>query len=647
MKQEKMERETERKIERIIYLEDMPRDVAVQTLLNAFTLNREVEWLPTTMSRGRITAEPIYANLSMPHYHASAMDGIAVRAEETYGAHEHRPLKLEEGQEFQYVDTGDPIPSEYDAVIMIEHVQEVDNHHIEIIEPATPWQHIRPVGEDVVSGEMLLPQGHKLRPVDLGALLAGGVLTLPLVKKPVVSVIPTGSELVQPTMDVHSGDIIEFNGTVFTNYLEEWGAQAKYVGIIKDDPDLIRQVILDEVEQSDIVMINAGSSAGSEDYTVHIIEELGEVFTHGVATRPGKPVVLGKVRDTIVIGLPGYPVSAYLAMEWFVLPLVCEYLGVPVPRRGTLEVKLGRRVVSTMGSEDFIRMNVGYVNGQFVANPLTRAAGVTMSLVRADGLLVIPSDSLGHEQGEYVTLELYKPVEMIKQAIVFSGSHDLSLDVLSSLVREHDVTRQLISSHTGSMAGIMAIKKGEAHVAGVHLLHEESGSYNVPFINQYLKGQDIVLVQFLKREQGWIVPKGNPEKINSFKDIVRKELTYVNRQRGAGTRMLFDYLLKKDSIDPTNIKGYNREMYSHLSVAAAVKGGTAATGLGIYSAAKALDLDFIPVAYESYDLIMSREFYESEAGRLLLQIMKSAEFASRLGKLGGYKLDQIGTPLFP
>jgi putative molybdopterin biosynthesis protein len=635
----------QKKMERKIYLEDMPREVAVKTLLEAFTTPREVEWLPTTMARDRITAEPIYAHLSMPHYHASAMDGIAVRAEDTYGAHEHRPLQLKKEQGFQYVDTGDPIPSEYNAVIMIEHIQEIDEQYIEIIEPATPWQHIRPVGEDVVSGEMLLPQGHRLRPVDLGALLAGGVLSVPIVKKPVVAVIPTGSELVQPTKDVHPGDIIEFNGTVFANYLEEWGAEARNSGIIEDDPDRIRQAILDGVEQSDIVIVNAGSSAGSEDYTVHIIEELGEVFTHGVATRPGKPVVLGKVKDTIVIGLPGYPVSAYLAMEWFVLPLICEYLGIPVPQRDTLEVKLGRRVVSTMGSEDFIRMNVGYVNDQFVANPLTRAAGVTMSLVRADGLLVIPSDSLGHEQGEYVTLELYKPVEMIKKAIVFSGSHDLSLDVLSSMVRQGDISRQLISSHTGSMAGIMAIKKGEAHVAGVHLLHEETGSYNVPFVEQYLKDQDIVLVQFLKREQGWIVPKGNPEKIHSFKDIIEKELIYVNRQRGAGTRMLFDYLLKNDAIDPTQIKGYNREMYSHLSVAAAVKEGTAATGLGIYSAAKAVGLDFIPVAYESYDLIMSREFFESEAGHLLLHIMKSDAFAHQLEKLGGYKLDQIGTPI--
>lgn len=627
------------KMKRKIYLEDMPREKALNHILEAFDSQKKVEWLPTSKAKGRVTAEPIYAFLSMPHYHASAMDGIAVRAEDTYGAHEHRPLQLVKGEDFHYIDTGDVIPSEFNAVIMIEHIQEVGDDRIDIIEPAIPWQHIRPVGEDVVIGEMLFSQGHKLRPVDIGALLAGGVLTVPVVQKPVVSIIPTGSELVQPTKTVSPGEIIEFNGAVFSGYVEDWGAEARYVGIVKDEPDRIRQAILAEVELADIVLINAGSSAGSEDYTVHIIEELGEVFTHGISTRPGKPVVLGKVKDTIVIGLPGYPVSAYLALEWFVLPLICKYLGIPVPQRDQLEVILSRRVVSTMGSEDFIRMNVGYVNGQFVANPLTRAAGVTMSLVRADGLLVVPSDCLGHEQGEYVKLELYKPEETIKKAVLFSGSHDLSLDLVSSMMKEHDVTRQVISSHIGSMAGIMAIKKGEAHVAGIHLLHEQTGIYNTPFVEQYLKDEDVILMPFLKREQGWIVPKGNPEQINSLEDIVLKELIYVNRQRGAGTRILFDHLLKTKSIDSSRIKGYNREMYSHLSVAAAVKEGTASTGLGIYAAARALDLDFIPISYESYDLIMRKAFFESEAGYLLLQIIKSKAFASKLEKLGGYKLN--------
>ncbi|WP_245680504.1 molybdopterin biosynthesis protein [Bacillus marinisedimentorum] len=623
---------------RKIYLEDKPRAQARDELLNAFMFDRQIEHIPAREALGRVTAEPIYARLSMPHYHASAMDGIAVRAEDTYDAHEQRPLLLKKNEQFRYVDTGNVIPGDFDAVIMIEDVQILDEETVEIIVPATPWQHIRPIGEDLVNGEMLLPQGHSLRPVDLGALTAGGVFEVPVVKQPHVSIIPTGNELVQPKPEMEPGDIIEFNSAVFAGYVQEWGGRPIVENIVEDRPELIREALKVACSASDIVIINAGSSAGSKDYTVHIIGELGEVMSHGVATRPGKPVVLGKIDGTIVVGLPGYPVSAYLAMEWFVRPLICKYLGIPEPKRETLKAKLGRRVVSNMGSEDFVRMNIGYVDGVFTANPLTRAAGVTMSLVRADGLLVVPPNSLGLEQGEMVDIELYKPVSEIEKSILFTGSHDLSIDVLSSLIRKQDEERQIISAHVGSMAGIMAIRKKEAHVAGIHLLHPESGTYNLPYVERYLKGQKAVILPFLKREQGWIVPKGNPLDINTIENISNLGIHYVNRQRGAGTRILFDDMLNKAGIAPEQIQGYDREMFSHLSVAAEVKQQENAAGLGIYSAAKAMNLGFVPVAYESYDLLMSADFLESEAGRMLLSVIRSEDFKAEVEKLGGYKV---------
>ncbi|WP_458413664.1 molybdopterin biosynthesis protein [Schinkia sp. CFF1] len=637
----------DKRYNRKIYLEDKPRSKALQELLDAFSFERAIERIPTIEALGRITASPIYAILSQPHYHASAMDGIAVIAEDTYAAHEQNPvqLSLTNGQ-FIYVDTGNPIPSPFDSVIMIENVHVIDEETIEIIEPATPWQHIRPIGEDVVTGEMLLPQGHKLKPVDLGALLAGGVFEVPVVKKPNVTIIPTGNEIVSPSLDVKPGEIIETNGTVFAAYITEWGGCPIKHEIVKDNPDLIRAALLSATETSDIVIINAGSSAGSKDYTVHIIAEIGEVLSHGVATRPGKPVVLGKINNTVVIGLPGYPVSAYLAMEWFVRPLICKYLGVAEPKRNALAVKLGRRIVSNMGSEDFVRMNIGKVNGEYIANPLTRAAGVTMSMVRADGLLLVPADSLGLEQGEKVELELYKPLEVIDKSILFSGSHDLTIDMISSFLRSNDINRQIISSHTGSMAGLMAIRKGETHIAGIHLLDPESGEYNLPFIKKYINDQKLVLLRFLKREQGWIVPKGNPDGVQSIKDVVEKNLNFVNRQKGAGTRILFDHLLKKADVSSAWIKGYQREMFSHLSVAAEVKQQANSVGLGIYSAAKAMELDFISLADESYDLLMTAEFYESESGKELEAVLRSPQFKMTVEQLGGYKVDSEFEPYY-
>ena len=629
---------------RKIYLEDKPRSEAKREILDAFSLPLEKEIIPTTDALGRVTAEPIFANVSMPHYHASAMDGIAVIAEKTYQAHEQNPLQLKLGRDFSIVDTGNAIPTPYNAVIMIEHVDMIDEETIEIIEPATPWQHIRPIGEDIVQEEMLFPQGHILRPADLGVLLAGQQLQIPVIKKPIVTIIPTGNELVEAHTTLASGNIIEFNGTVFANFVKDWGGEPRLHRIVKDDPEMIKSVLLKAAEESDIIVINAGSSAGSKDYTVHIIGEIGTVFTHGVAARPGKPVILGKINEKIVVGVPGYPVSAYLALEWFVRPLICKYLQIPEPKRQTLTVKLGRRIVSAMGAVDFIRMNIGYVNGQFVANPLTRAAGVTMSYVRADGLLVVPAKAIGYEEGDFAEVELLRPVDEIKKAIMFCGSHDLTIDLLSSQVKRVRADMKIVSAHVGSMAGIMAIRKGEAHVAGIHLLDPKTKQYNISYVKKILAGVDVILYPFLKRKQGWILPKGNPLEIENVLDIIEKKANFVNRQKGAGTRILFDMLLEEIGISSEEIIGYDREMFSHLAVAAEVNGDSHGAGLGIYPAAKAMDLDFVPVADEEYDLLMTRSFYESASGRLLIEIIQSANFKKQVEKIGGYEVVENAEP---
>lgn len=625
-----------KKYNRKIYLEDRPREQAKNELLEAFDLPVEKEVIKSADALGRVTAEPIFARASMPHYHASAMDGIAVFAEDTYEAHEQNPLRLKKGEQFVYVDTGNAIPPLFNAVIMIEYVDVIDEETIEIIEPATPWQHIRPIGEDITQEEMLFPQGHILRPADIGALLAAKITEVNVAKKPVVTIIPTGNELVSADSSLSSGKIIEFNGTVFSGFIKEWGGEPVLHDIVRDQPDKIREALLNACETSDIVVINAGSSAGSKDYTVHILEEIGTVFTHGVATRPGKPVILGTVNNKVVVGVPGYPVSAYFALEWFVRPLICKYLQISEPARPKLEVKLGRRIVSTMGAEDFVRMNIGFVDEQFVANPLTRNAGVTMSYVRADGILVVPPDQLGYEQGDIVELELMKPLEEIKNAIVFSGSHDLTIDLLSSHLRNERTDMKIVSSHVGSMAGIMAIRKGEAHVAGIHLLDPETKEYNISYVKRILGGQDVILYPFLKRTQGWMLPKGNPLAISGVQDLAESQVQFVNRQKGAGTRILFDLLLSEAGISPEAINGYNREMFSHLTVAAEVKGDDKACGLGIYPAARAMGLDFIPVGDESYDLLMTRAFFESEQGKWLISVIQSDSFKESVGRIGGY-----------
>lgn len=621
---------------RKIYLEEKPRLAAKSQMLSHFLLEREIEHIQTIHALGRVSAVPIIAGRSVPHYHASAMDGIAVFAEDTYTAHEKNPLRLIP-EKFSYVNTGNEIPSSCNAVIMIENIEELDDGSVEIIAPATPWQHIRPIGEDITEEEMLFTQGHTFRPVDIGVLLASGILQVDVVRKPRVAIIPTGLELIQPTEKATTGKLIEFNGTVFSSYVAQWGGEPLLSGIVTDELKQIKAAIVKGTEEADIVVINGGSSAGSKDFTFAAIDELGEVFTHGVACRPGHPVVIGKVNGKIVVGVPGYPVSAYLSFEWFVQPMICTFLGIPEPVRSKINAKLGRRVVSKMGIEDHVRVNVYKIKDDFIAIPLTRSAGITMSLARADALMIIPPPFIGFEAGEEVELELLKPLNEISSALAFNGSHDMTLDIVASLWKKQHVT-QMVSTHTGSMAGILAIKKNEAHVAGIHLLDPETGEYNLSYIRKMAANDGLVLQPFLKRIQGWILPKGNPLNIKTIEDIVISKADYVNRQKGAGTRILLDQLLQKGGIESTSVKGYHREFFSHLGVAAEVRDSETAVGMGIYSVAKIFDLDFVPVADESYDLLMRREFYESEMGQSLIQLLRSEELQSEVEKLGGYEV---------
>jgi len=632
---------------RKIYLESRTRQEAKKILLERVSFKTRAEIVPVQEALGRVTARPVFASNSLPMYPVAAMDGIAVKAEKTFGASDQNPLVLQEIEDYLPVDTGDLLPEGFDAVIKIEEVQPLDKGCVEIIAPVAPGQHVRPVGEDVVAGEIIVPAYHLLTPPDLGAILAGGATSVEVLAKPRVIVIPTGDELVPPGICPQTGQITEFNGAVLAAYLREWGADPVIHEIVKDRFDELRQALEESLEKADLVVINAGSSAGRDDYTARVLECLGEVLVHGIATRPGKPAILGLVQGKPVLGIPGYPVSAYLAMEWFARPLVCKYLHQPEPERQKIRARLGRRVVSELGSEEFVRMTVGYVKGRYVANPLSRGAGVTMSMVRADGLLVVPGDSLGYEEGREVEIELYRPERDIRNTLVAAGSHDLALDLLATAIKKIDPALRLSSSHLGSMGGIMAIKKGEAHFAGIHLFDSESGEYNLPFVRKYLAGEEVVLLTLAYRLQGWIVEKGNPLGIKGMRDIVEQKALFINRQKGAGTRLLFDYLLERDGLKPADVYGYNREEYSHLNVAAAVAAGAAQVGLGILSAARAYDLDFVPVEEERYDLLMPREFYESERGKALLETVADPVFKEEVEALGGYSMRDAGKVLYP
>lgn len=636
---------------RDIYLESIPLHEALTrwlSKLNTEGIGRPLsgETVRVIDSLGRVTARAIIAKTSSPFYHSSSMDGYAVRFTDTFGASETNPLRLKIGEQAVYVDTGDPMPDGFNAVIMIENVNIV-GEHIEIIEPATPWHHVRVIGEDIVATELILPENHRIRPVDIGAMLAGGHVEVMVRKRPKVVVIPTGTELVEAGGELKKGDIIEYNSRILSGLISEWGGEPVRFKIVPDKIEELKKGILDALTIGDLVVVNAGASAGSEDFTAKVINELGEVLLHGVNIKPGKPVILGWVRGKPVLGIPGYPVSAYITFQLFAKPLIYRWQGLEIEEPEILKAKISRQVASTLGQEEFLRVKVGKVGDNFIATPVSRGAGVLMSLVRADGFVRIPAMSEGIGAGTEVNVELMRSKSDIEHTIVCIGSHDNALDLLANILKKKYPKFSLSSAHVGSMGGLMALKRGESHLSGTHLLDEETDEYNVPVIKKLLSDKKIILINLVYREQGLLVLKGNPKNIRGFEDLIRSDVVFVNRQSGAGTRLLTDKCLRELGIKPENVKGYEREEYTHMGVASAVLTGVADTGLAILASAMALNLDFIPVAKERYDLAIPREFFETEMLQPLINIIKKdAEFREMVVGLGGYDISDMGKVMY-
>jgi putative molybdopterin biosynthesis protein len=641
--------------ERKRYLKKKPLPEALAVFLAAAPPPRRVERVAVEESLHRTTAEPIFAVLSAPHYHGAAMDGIAVRAEDTFGASEFTAITLTavaaKGRKsaangtrpiFQYVDTGNPLPSWANAVVMIERVFKKNDNEVEIRDAATPWQHVRLVGEDIVATEPLLPRGHKLRPYDIGALLAAGHTRIPVVAKPTVGIIPTGSELIEPGDSPRPGRIIEFNSRVTAAFVTEWEGEPRRLPRVIDDLPTIIRALKKAVKEHDIIVIIAGSSAGEHDFTVRGLEALGEVLVHGIDVMPGKPAILAVIDGKPVIGLPGYPVSAVVICQQILRPLIAHFLGRPAEEPQKITAFLPRKVPSRLGLEEFVRVSLGRVGERVIVNPLNRGAGVITTMVKADGVLRIPSLDEGLNAGQEVEVELLRPVEEIDHTILFTGSNDLTIGVLDDQLRAQQPGLKISASNIGSLGGLVALKRGEAHIIGTHLLDPATGVYNLPDLKKQQLLAKVVVMNLVIREQGLIVAKGNPKKVKGIKDLARKDVTFINRQPGAGTRVLLDYKLARLKLKPEQIRGYEREEVTHMAVAVAVASGLADTGLGIKSAAKALGLDFVPVEREDYDLVFLKDFFASDMGQKLVSVIRSEAFKHAVLALDGYDTAKTG-----
>ncbi len=636
--------------DRNIYLKTIPVPEAVATAIAALDRDTLVlpESVPVHESLGRVTSEAVYARCSSPTYHSAAMDGYAVKSDTTFAAREGQPIDLIKNETCIPVNTGNALPEGMDAVIMIENI--VDNDAtISIESPAFPWQHIRRIGEDIVATEMLLPRNHTISAFDLGALLSAGIYDIKVHEKIRMTFIPTGDEILpfadRPTPS--PGEVIESNSQVFRSLATGLDVEFTATSPVRDRKDLLVKAVQTALQNSHIVVIGAGSSAGSKDFTSKVIGELGTLLVHGIAIMPGKPTVLGTANNKLLVGAPGYPVSAVVCFEDVLTPIISWLSGKITPEREKVQVRLARRTPSKPGMEEIVRLAVAKVGDGYAGVPLARGAGMITTLTKAQGFTRIPAESEGIELNESVEVELFSGKQALNNTLMHVGSHDNTLDLLGDILMGGDTPMRLVSTHAGSMGGLSALKSNVALFAGTHLFDPESGDFNFPFLKKYLPDVDVTVINLAIRHQGFIVPKGNPLGITGIESLGSGKINFINRQRGAGTRILFDYHLDKAEILPNLVMGYDREEYTHMAVAANVLTGSADCGLGIFAAANALGLDFVPLAHERYDIVIPNRYLEDKRIVTLIGLLKSEKIKEAIGKLGGYETPLTGQTMLP
>lgn len=619
---------------RDIYLDNYTLDEAVMLYTNKLksSINFRTLDIDVTDSIGYISAKEIYAVSSSPNYNASAMDGISTDYKLLESASEKNPTILNKDQ-YTIVDTGDVINKFHNCVVMIEDVVFI-NEGVKLIKPSSYFSHIRAIGEDISATQMIINKFHKIRTIDINTIIASHNSVINVFDKLNCLVIPTGDEIVSvDKKELCPGEIIDSNSAMINAQILDYGWRSEVSQVINDDYEILKKTLLTATKNYDVIFINAGSSAGSEDYTASVIEELGEVYVHGIAIKPGKPAILGKIDDTIVIGLPGYPVSSYIVFEKVVKKIFNKLFN-QEEKSNYIYATLSNSIVSSLKHLEFVRVKVANIDNNYYAMSLGRGAGISSSIQECDGIIDVAKNLEGLEAGSSVKVELIKTRSEIDSNIFITGSHDLIIDIIKNIGNLN-----ISSTHVGSYNGVISLKNKQCHIAPVHIL--ENGKYNNLF---HLFDEEIVIIKGVGRNQGLIVEKGNPKNIYSLSDL--KNINYVNRQKGSGTALLFDELLKSENIPTSDINGYDFVASTHFNVASLVKNKTCDAGLGIYSVSEIFDLDFIFLANEEYDFITYKHNLDLPGVKAFIEVLKSEEFKTHINRLGGYDTSRSGMVVY-
>lgn len=626
------------------------------SLENAWRLIREnfegtgriKEYVPIAESSGLVAAEDITAARNVPHYAASAVDGYALRAALTAGASAATPAVLPSGS-YKWVNTGADIPDGADAVLMVEDSSLDDDGNLTVYKALTPSMNVRPLGEDVMAGQIIAREGDTVSPALMSLFLCAGLDRVPVCRRPKTLFIPTGDEIVPREewlagSKQKKGTAAESNSLFIQASFRRWGFDLDVADILPDDAGIISERVREGTEKYDMVLVGAGSAKGRRDHTFEALEREGRVIFHWLRMKPGRPAMAASVNGKPVICLPGFPMSAAVVLWSIVYPLLkllssgagdhAHLIKSALGASGEHKAKLLVQHSSPAGIREWLRVRTAKVGGEVYCWALTSGASVLLALAEADGIVMLPPAAFECEKGTEVNVWTIRGVDLDKRAL-FQGSDDPAVQLLVTPIRRRG--GDLVIRAVGSMGGLAALSRGECHIAAAHLLDDRDGSYNDSFIERFSNGRKWVRILVFYRMQGMIVPAGNPKNIRSFKDFCDGDFVFANRQPGAGTRVLFDHCLKQCGKPASEIRGYEQQCVTHMEAANRVYNGLADAALGIKSAADALGLDFIPLAEEPYELVIPEEHMTHPSITALIGALGDKGWRERVGRMGGYR----------
>ncbi|KUK58962.1 MAG: Molybdenum cofactor synthesis domain protein [Synergistales bacterium 53_16] len=596
---------------------------------------------------GRRLHSDVVSLRNIPHYPASAVDGYAVRASDTAHASTARPVRLT-AESVHWVNTGGWVPEPYDAVVMIEDITEEDGT-ILLSRAVSKGTNVRPVGEDISRGQIIGRKKERITPYNKALFAAAGYRRIQVLPLPRTLFIPTGDEIrslktIESEGDLRPGTVPETNSLLLSGIFNQWGYPLDvHPDVLPDDPDVIENTVREVLGDYDMILLGAGTAKGKRDYSAEIISSVGELNLRWIRMKPGRPVILGKASGKPLLALPGFPMSALVATWAFVYPIlkllegsgpareipITEGLGSPEK----ITTKLLVHHSSSQGIAEWLRVKCADIDGEKYSWIMPSGSSTMWSIAEADGFSLLPENALEHPKGSPLQVWMVKKVDWEKRAL-YQGSNDPGIERLPSFVKARGA--EMVIRSVGSLGGVMALARGEGHMAACHLLDPESGRYNTPYIESLPGADEWKRIHVYNRLQGFLVPRGNPKGLRNVNDLEREDVSIVNRQSGAGTRVLLDALLAEAHISCQNVRGYETIAITHLDAAGRVAANAADTALAIKAVADAMDLDFIPVAEEPFELYVPRKFLDHPGVAASLDALEDPSWRKVVEAMGGY-----------